>query len=192
MRKLLLILIIIFSSVVFLHGYGEDGNFQVQFNFGIDVKGCHDRIINTSGSEDKAVSMGLSPSIEFINQGRYFDIGVGFEYQLEREIENSNGARFNFMPIYTLFRLEIITTEARTLEAVTHLGYNFFDYNDKYIDDNFTTRGDFYWAAGLSLVLSHRIVLQSLYKENRATLDYQNHTSQIKNTCLSLSLGLRI
>ena len=192
MKKLIFLFIFFASFIISLQGTFEERLFQVQFNFGIDVKGCHDRFFNKISEENETVLLGYSPSIEIVNQGKYFDIGVGCEYQLEREIENTNGAKFNFIPIYSVWRLTIIPTKTRELEAIAHFGYNFFNFNEQYLSGNYTSTGNLYWGAGLSLVLGKRVVMQTLYKENRATVDYLSNNNQIKNTHITLSLGLRI
>lgn len=192
MSKFLLMVLVFCSTVIFLFGADADRLFQVQFNFGLDVKSCHDRFFSNPNWENETVLLGFSPSIDIVNQGKYFDIGIGLEYQLPREIENSNGAQFNFIPIYSVWRLTIIPTKSRELEAICHFGYNFFDFNDEYLTGDYSSTGSFYWGAGLSLVLGKRLVMQSLYKENRATVDYLNSNNQIKNSHITLSLGLRI
>ena len=192
MKKNIIIFIFIISLIISLYGTENDRLFQAQFNFGIDVKGCHDRFFNNPYGEDETVKIGYSPSVEIINESKYFDIGVGFEYQLERELEHSNGAKFSFMPIYSIWRLTLIQTKSRELEAIAHLGYNFFNFNEEYLTGDYTYTGNLYWGTGLSLVLGKRIVMQTLYKENKANIDYEGTNAEIKNSHITLSLGLRI
>jgi len=187
-----LCIIFILTSSVFLFGTGNDRLFHIQLNAGIDVKSCHDRFFNEPYWEDETVNMGYSTSIEVVNQGKYFDIGVGVEYQLEREIENGNGAKFNFIPIYSLWRITIIPAQTRELEAIAHVGYPIFNFNEEYLDGNYYSSGTLYWATGLSLVLGQKIVMQALYKENRANVDYLGTSAQVKNSHITLSLGLRL
>lgn len=192
MKKIILVFIAIFFIITSIIGAESERLFQVQVNFGLDVKGCHDRFFNNPYWEDETVMLGYSPSIEIINEAKYFDIGIGFEYQLERELEHSNGAKFSFMPIYSIWRLTLIPTKTRELEAIAHLGYNFFNFNEEYLNGDYSSTGNLYWGAGLSLVLGKIIVMQALYKENKANVDYLDNNAEIKNSHISVSLGFRI
>lgn len=192
MKKTTVLFILILIFITSLFGVESERMFQVQLNMGIDVKGCHDRFFNTPYWEDETVLLGYSPSLEIINQAKYFDIGIGFEYQLERELEHSNKAKFSFIPIYSIWRLTIIPAKTRELEAVAHLGYNFFKFNDEYLKSDYSSSGNLYWGAGLSLTLGKRIVMQALYKENKGNVDYLGTNAEIKNSHITLSLGLRI
>lgn len=192
MKKILLVIIFVLLYLASISGSEEEGVFQLQLNVGIDLKGNHDRFFSNPWWEDESVLLGFSPSFEIINESKYFDIGIGFEYQLEREIKDSDGAKFSFMPIYALGRLTLIPTKNRELEAIGHIGYNFFNFNEKYLTGDYASQGNLYWAAGLSLVLGKRIVMQALYKENKAIIDYNNTSAQVKNTHISVGLGLRL
>ncbi|MBI9030946.1 hypothetical protein JEZ13_02925 [bacterium] len=191
MKKIFIAIFFVFLLVP-VFGAGNERLFHVQFNVGLDVKGTHDRFFNVPYWDDETVMMGYSPSFEVVNQGKYFDIGVGFEYQLPREIKDGNGAEFNFMPIYSVWRITIIPTKARELEAIGHVGYNIFNFNEEYLTGDYSSTGNLYWGAGLSLVLGQRIVMQGLYKQNKANVEYNGTSAEIKNSHITISLGLRL
>lgn len=196
---------------------------RVQAVMGMDTSGNHEISVN-SDSQDFDVKTGYSPSIEAFAVNGNVLYGVGAEYQLDREIdlednyydkEEGLSPKFGFTPIYALVKLQLPLAQAFKIEALGHVGYNLFRYNDDYAEDGEYSEGSYYgsvkckaegglyYAYGAGVVLGEKIVVQMLVKTNKASMDvnyeygdssyYESYkyNMDIVNEQVQFSAGLR-
>jgi hypothetical protein len=192
----------------------------VQATMGMDTGGEH-KLSEDGFNQTFDVKSGFSPSLEaFVKNGNVL-YGIGAEYQLSREVDLSEydseaKPKFGYTPVYALVKFQLPLMLSFKIEALGHIGYNLFRYDDDYAEDyeysdsyyyekeTFKSVGGLYYAYGAGVVLGDRIVVQALVKNNKSALDwdyqyqsiwgdmeFESGTMEIENTQFQLSAGFR-
>ena len=183
--------------MIFLSGSAfaayQDTNFTVLLGF--DVLGNAEIEFGSVLNEDEDVKIGFTPGIE----GRYhvqeqLSVGLGFRYQIPREVDEEDGIEFGFAPIYGILQFNIPQPNF-TLGLLAHLGYNFFyadlDTYEKAWGTTLDTEGGFYWGIGANVTLTNNIRIEALYNVNYGaiTADGISEDMDVTYTKLTLAIG---
>jgi len=180
----------------------------VQIGAGFDFDGwqheIHNHFSNYGRDDTWDMTNAFSPSVEILKQQQNVLIGLGLEVQLARENKpydyylNGTG-KFGFVPVYADLRYQTPLTKQLNSELIFNGGYNFV-YGDKKfsVDEEWHLSGGLYFGMGLGLVFNN-IVLQLMYKENRATkssgeiegFDFDHLKYYITNRQTNVTLGYR-
>jgi hypothetical protein len=75
------------------------------------------------------VGPGFDFSYEYTSDGNSFESGFGVEYQLARTTDDDS-LKFQYIPVYGLFALEVSETETNNVYLLGKLGYSFLRVSD--------------------------------------------------------------
>ncbi len=202
--KIALLTVLLMSLSAFCFGV-------FQFTLGFDLAGNHnvDSRYRPADSDDEYteqperdydVAMGISPAVEYLYEYRGLLVGLGAEYQVQRDGKFDNGNdKFGFIPLYGVVRYNFATELRVNPELVLQAGYNFFTSDDQYKEGG-SLKGGLYWGVGAGLEIREKYLIQAMYKTNRGKLTADTYSGSnlyrwegnITNTQINLSLGVRI
>ena len=84
----------------------------------------------SSGDLRASSGYGFAPGVEaFWLFGQMVEAGVGFQWQIPRQVYRSNGGSgefFNFVPLYGVVRIKLDTLKSFKLFLTAKVGYTFF------------------------------------------------------------------
>lgn len=149
-----------------------------------DIKGAIDfgGEIDIDGAGDEDVDSGFTLVGEYkIPYTSEWTFGGGVRYQLDREIDNSNGTDFNFVPFYALAHYNMQNSPYYLLG---HLGYNTFDI-DNYGDES----GGMYYAVGAGMDLASNMSAEVMYSVNNGEAEVKGTDEDVEYSKLTVSLG---
>ncbi len=163
----------------------------VQVNVGIDFPGQQSGTLD-GHTENADTLPGISPSIEFMYKvEEVFLMGVGWEYQLERGIEDSGGAKYRFMPLYVTGKYPLMKEGSAIPEINFHIGYNFLIANRDYKGSG-DTRGGFYVAGGGGIAIENTFIINLLYRYQSGAINYKYYDNSIKIDIVQQQLTAQI
>jgi len=159
-------------------------NFGGALKVGVDFAG-EIKVEGAIPTNEQDTDTGVSVCAEgYYHVNEYFDAGVGIQYLFEREIDNSGGAKFWFLPIYGVVRLHPAMTNY-TPYLIGQIGYNFHDGNTAYTG-SVDVEGDLYWGGGAGFIYKRHFLAEILYSESRGSAD----TPDIDITYRKVTFGL--
>ncbi|MFW6273656.1 MAG: outer membrane beta-barrel protein, partial [Halanaerobium sp.] len=162
---LLLLALVVFSSSAMAQNQG-----YLEAKLGLDFMGEID--IETEDDED--VDSGVTLTGEYkLPMDNVWTYGAGLSYQLDREVDDSNGDEFNFTPIYALAQYDL---EDSSTYLVGHLGYNIFD-GDRFDDYN----GGLYYGFGAGFLFGEtgNYTAEFLYSVNNGEVEDGSDTHDV-------------
>ncbi len=191
-RMLILTVILLFvSSFSFAEGIG------ITTKLGFDFQSDQDVSYKGHDIGSPNVKSGVSLSIEYaylLNE--MFELGAGVTYQLPRSLKKPyNGEDFNFIPIYSLAKINYSFNDDISSYLVGQLGYNFFDGNDKYKDDGdggkVSLKGGIYYGIGVGVVFQKKYQAELLYSMNNGEVSIENIDLDVEYSKIGLSFGYK-
>ncbi|MFH1282198.1 MAG: hypothetical protein ABII27_00860 [bacterium] len=147
---------------------------------GIDISGKHksdgtitynDYPFSVSLNED--VKDGVSFTGEYISyMNDHFGLGGGITYQIPRKESDYDG-KFNFIPIYGLFKLRTVpqTIDQPSFYFTGQLGYNVFAGDSDYKLGG-SLDGGLYYGLGGGLQFKNGLLFELLYSVNNGSYEY--------------------
>ncbi len=172
---------------------GDDREICIKFN--LDLVGNH-KLTTDSLEKNTDVNTGFSVSFEFLfRPSDYILWGIGGTGQFSRGLDYTiKSAKFNFLTLYGILRINI-KKEANVIpQIVGHLGYNIiFTGNGDYKED-FALSGGAYYGIGINFEINKVFNLEVLYKVNKgranSTEDNNDTVNNISYSYFSLSWGV--
>lgn len=191
MRKNLVVLGLSVLLVAFSAGSVLAG---VVVKGGPDIAGKVKATISVPGipdySDEEDVKMGITVGGEYISDsGNDLVYGVGFEYQLTRQVDVEDGHEFNYIPIYALGRYNF-----DSFYLAGKVGYNLFKIEDL-PDDDITTSGGLYFGIGGGMDFD-TFQVEFLYSINNSAVKPKDSSIpgelKYKYSKISLSVGYKL
>jgi len=168
MKKI--ILLMIFSLVVFSGVAGAQADGEMLFKLGYDLGGEVELTPEEGVKETEDVESGYAVTGEykFASESEW-KLGAGLTYQLERDVEpsGSDNVPIRYTPIYGLAEYQL---QESPVYLVGHLGYNLFDADEPDIDNK---SGGMYYAFGGGMKFEDKYQLDILYTVHNSSAEFE-------------------
>ncbi len=169
--------------------YKEKKNTNSYFFVGLDLFGDHDLKAEFDDEDEVEGSSDVDPGfyIRFEVRGKkQIAFGGGVACQFNKAISDYKKAKFTFIPLYILGRLQV--DPGQNLVAIkTHLGYNLFFSNREY-SGYLTTKPGLYFAGGMEFTLDDIFIVEIFYTVNKGKCDIIDVT----NKSVSIGIGINL
>jgi hypothetical protein len=176
----------IILSVFILMSISLFAQVSVNIKGGGQFFGNHHSEVGALKLDDK-VNAGFSLGAELLWEGwPSIDIGIGSEFQLERELTDHSGEAFAFIPVYGVLRGKFTVGDI-TAYVFAKAGYNFILGNYGYlVSTDFS--GGFYWSLGLGMILFDFIIVEPGFAVNYGSIG----PIRVSYSHFDLGIGIRI
>ena len=180
--KKLTVLLLVMALLVFSGSALAQNQGYFEAKFGIDVMGEFD----PDGSSEEDVETGYTLTGEYkIPMDAMWTYGAGIAYQLDREIDVTDGGEFNFTSVYALGQYNL---EDSPTYLLGHLGYNTFDG-----DGPGDYSGGLYYGlgAGFNFGQSNQYVAEFIYSVNSGEYEDGGDSTDVDYSKISMSVGMK-
>jgi hypothetical protein len=133
------------------------------------------------------VKPGFDFSFELTTDGNNgFVSGFGVDYQLAKTLKDGD-LKFQYIPVYGVFGLEVSETETNNVYLLAKLGYNFFRVFD--LADSASARMGYYYAAGFGMKIGPYLRTQALYEVSNGSVSDSGVSTDCTNALYTFKCG---
>jgi hypothetical protein len=184
----------VISCLVSTSGYSQRRMF-ISPKVALDLSGNHS-VSKKGQSGDLSVNTGFSVGLEVLsNKNEIFNVGGGLLYLSPREQEVKDSGKFNFIPIYAIGKLNLLTDQTIVPSLILNVGYNVIFNGDTKYKGPMSLTGGLLFGGGVR-VSFNSFYFEGLFKSFSGSASYSNMDSNIEfdvtYTTLSFGLGLEI
>lgn len=156
---------------------------------GIDLAGNH-KTEQGSVSDDYDTKMGFSLGAEYLSPVKdKFLVGGGFEYNLNRKIQDYDAA-FGLCPLYAT-GMYVMKSSEQTIWpfAKVNVGYNIlFNANDDY-KGSASLKGGLYYGLGFGAIIQENVFVDLMYSSYAGQMEFAGTQVDITDTHIGLTFG---
>lgn len=170
------------------------GSVIISPKISLDVPGDHRVSINEQdGSIDVKYGVSLATEFIYITEG-LLSIGGGIMYLTPREQKIGGSGDFNFVPIYTVWQLQLVKNDEKYFPSIiANIGYNLIYKGDQTYKGPLSLDGGIYFSVGFR-VTKNDIFGEAMYKSFKGSATYDNmlnkKVADINYTNLSFGVGI--
>ncbi|MCL2484678.1 MAG: porin family protein [Endomicrobia bacterium] len=175
-------------ATVFMAGtaFAAEGDSFIHIRAGVDPIGTLE-----VGSQSGDMKLGITLSGEYLRQvNDIFSFGVGAEYLIGREIDNSNNnTKLSYLPIYVTVKANPIFT-LKEVFVKANLGYNIlFGVTD--LSSSVDTKGGLYYGLAAGYEFPSGLTLDVSYGVYETGLKYGPITVDYSYSKVGINLGYK-
>ncbi len=183
--------IVILGLLLSSAGYSQR-KASISPKFCVDLSGSHKA--NAMGqSSSLNIKTGVAFGLEIArNTGETFNFGLGLLYLVPRELEVTESGNFNFVPVYALGKISLVSKEESIIPSlIANIGYNVIYNGDSNYKGPLNLKGGLYIGGGLRLDIE-KFFLEGTYKSFSGSATYSDVTFDVTYTTFSVGAGLNL